>query len=83
MNMITRWRISRRPAPIRDDYMTRAEHQAEAERLAWVIDDVLQSGAKRTLSDLIAIARLHLDLAGPPRAPRPAGEQPVRSLDSQ
>jgi hypothetical protein len=69
MNVITRWRINRHPAPIRGDYMTRAEHQMEAERLVWVIDDVIQSGARRTLADLIALARLHLDLAQ--YAPRP------------
>ncbi len=62
MGPITRWR-ERRAAPVRDDYMTPAEHQQEAERLAWVIDDVIQSCAKRTLGDLIALARLHLDLA--------------------
>ena len=63
MNIITRLRIRRHPAPVRDDYMTPAEHKMEAERLAGVIDDVLQSGARRSLSDLIALARLHLDLA--------------------
>ncbi len=63
MIVITRWWIRRHPAPVRDDYMTPAEHRQEAERLAWVIDDVIQSGAKRTLGDLIALARLHLDLA--------------------
>jgi hypothetical protein len=63
MTLITRWRNYRHPAPVRDDYMTPAEHREEAERLAWVIDDVLQSGAKRTLGDVIALARLHLDLA--------------------
>ena len=61
--MIRRWR-RRHAAPARPDYMTRAEHLQEAERLAWVIDDVLQDPrAKRTLGDLVAIARLHLDLA--------------------
>lgn len=60
--MITRWR-RRHDAPARPDYMTRAQHLEEAGRLAWVIDDVLQSGAGRSLSDLVAIARLHLDLA--------------------
>jgi hypothetical protein len=69
MNVITRQWIRRHPAPVRDSYMSRAEHIEEAERLAWVIDDVLQSGAKRTLADLVAIARLHLDLAR--HAPRP------------
>ena len=59
---ITRWR-RRNAAPVRDGYMTPAEHRQEAVRLAWVIDDVLQSRAKRSLSDLIAVARLHLDLA--------------------
>jgi hypothetical protein len=44
-------------------YMTTCEHYAEAERLSWVIDDVIQSRARRTLSDLIALARLHLELA--------------------
>lgn len=63
MNLITRWRVNRHPATVRDDYMTPAEHREEAERLAWVIDDVIQSGAKRTLGDLIALARLHMDLA--------------------
>ncbi|HET9969816.1 MAG TPA: hypothetical protein VFQ68_16395 [Streptosporangiaceae bacterium] len=65
--MFARWR-KRHAAPARPDYMTRAQHLEEAERLAWVIDDVLQSNAKRSLSDLVAIARLHLDLA------REAGE---------
>ena len=60
--MFTRWR-RHRAAPARPDYMTRAQHLEEAERLAFVIDDVLQSGARRSLSDLVAIARLHLDLA--------------------
>jgi hypothetical protein len=69
MGLIARWRSRRHPASVRDSYMTRAEHIEEAERLAWVIDDVLQSGAKRTLADLVAIARLHLDLAR--YAPRP------------
>lgn len=53
----------RRTGPYRDSYMTPDEHRQEAERLAWVIDDVLQTGARRTLADLIALARLHLDLA--------------------
>ena len=45
-------------------YLTRKQHIREAERLAWVIDDVLQDPkADRTLADLVAIARLHLDLA--------------------
>lgn len=48
------------------DYLTPAGHRQEAERLAWVIDDVLQSDAERSLGDLIAIARLHLDLASTP-----------------
>ena len=56
----------------RDYYMTPAEHRQEAERLAWVIDDVLQSGAKRSLGDLIAFAQLHLDLAIAP--PGQAGD---------
>jgi len=61
MRLIARLRA---PAPVRDDYMTPAEHRQEAERLAWVIDDVLQDPrAKRTLGDLIALARLHLDLS--------------------
>lgn len=62
MKPITRWR-ERRAAPARTDFMTTREHRAEAERLTWVIDDVIQSPAKRTLGDLIALARLHLDLA--------------------
>jgi hypothetical protein len=62
MILITRWR-RRHAAAVRDDYMTPAGHRQEAERLAWVIDDVIQSGARRTLADLIALARLHLDLA--------------------
>ena len=50
--------------------LTRTQHIREAERLAWVIDDVLQDpDAERTLADLVAIARLHLDLAQV--APRP------------
>lgn len=56
----------RGPALARDSYRTPAEHRQEAERLAWVIDDVLQSEAERSLGDLIAIARLHLDLASTP-----------------
>lgn len=68
MNVITRWRTNRYPAPVRD-YLTRKQHIQEAERLAWVIDDALQSDADRTLADLVAIARLHLDLAQ--YAPRP------------
>jgi hypothetical protein len=43
--------------------MTPAEHYEEAERLTYVIDDVLQSGAKRSIGDVIALARLHLDMA--------------------
>jgi hypothetical protein len=62
MGLIARWR-QRHAAPARDDYFSPAEHRQEAERLAWVIDDVLQTGTKRTLGDLIALARLHLDLA--------------------
>ena len=62
MATILRWRGRRRPAP-RPDYMTPAEHRQEAERLAWVIDDVIQTDAERTLGDLIALARLHLELA--------------------
>ena len=68
MIMITR-RRRQEAAPVRDDYLTRQQHIQEAERLAWVIDDVLQSKAERTLADLVAIARLHLDLAQV--APRP------------
>ena len=56
------WR-RRHAAPARDDYMTPAGHREEAERLAWVIDEEIQSGAKRSLGDLIALARLHLDLS--------------------
>lgn len=48
----------------RDAYFTPAEHRQEAERLALIVDDALQTDAKRTLADLIALARLHLDLAG-------------------
>jgi hypothetical protein len=63
-------RRKRHAAPARPDYMTRAEHLQEAERLAWVADDVLQDPrAKRTLGDVIALARLHVDLAQ--HAPRP------------
>jgi hypothetical protein len=54
--------LRRRRPETRPDYMTSDEHYEEAERLAWVID-VLQSGAKRTLGDVIALARLHLDMA--------------------
>jgi hypothetical protein len=62
MNVITRWRIKRSLAPV-PDYMTPAEHREEAERLAWVVDYELQSDAERTLGDVIALARLHLELA--------------------
>jgi hypothetical protein len=44
-------------------FMTPEGHLAEAERLAWVIDEEIQSDVKRTLGDLIALARLHLDLS--------------------
>ena len=44
------------------DFMTPEGHLAEAERLAWVIDEEIQADAERTLGDLIALARLHLDL---------------------
>ncbi len=71
MGIIARWR-GRHAAGGRDDYFTPAEHRAEAERLAWVIDDVLQSGAKRSLGDLIALARLHLDMAW--ATPPPPGQ---------
>lgn len=59
---IALWR-ARRTAPVRADYMTPQEHLLEAERLAWAADDVIQTGARRTLGDLIALARLHLELA--------------------
>ena len=52
-----RWSSARR------DYLTPAGHRQEAERLAWVIDEEIQSGAERTMGDLIALARLHLELA--------------------
>ena len=61
MILITRWR-RRHAAAVRQLHGP-AEHCWEAGRPAWVIDDVIQSGAKRTLGDLIALARLHLDLA--------------------
>ncbi len=63
MNVITRRWIRRHPAPVREFFMTPAEHFEEAGRLAWVVDEEIQSDAKRTLGDLIALARLHLDLA--------------------
>ena len=44
-------------------YLTPEQHLREAERLTWVLDDILQSDADRTLADVAAIARLHLDLA--------------------
>ncbi|HZR50086.1 MAG TPA: hypothetical protein VFB06_11260 [Streptosporangiaceae bacterium] len=74
----------RRGVPARPDYMTQAEHLQEAGRLAWVIDDVMQSRAKRSLGDVIALARLHLELAQVARhnegtrldAPLPEGETP-------
>ena len=53
----------RQPSAARADYMTAREHRQEAERLAYVIDDLIQSPARRTLADLIALARLHLELA--------------------
>ena len=58
------WLVRYGRPPARRDYMTPAGHRQEAERLAWVIDEEIQSGAKRTLGDLIAAARLHLELAG-------------------
>lgn len=64
-------RRKRHAAPARPDYMTRAEHLQEAGRLAWVADDVLQSGARRTLGDVIALARLHVDLAQHASRPDP------------
>ena len=74
MGLIARLR-GRDSAP---DYLTPAQHRQEAERLAWVIDDVLQSDAERTLSDLVAIARLHLDLASTPEPPAaPAAGTPA------
>lgn len=59
MGLIARLRGT---APVRG-YMTPAEHRKEAESLAWVIDEAIQSDADRTLGDLIALARLHLDLS--------------------
>ena len=38
MNPVARWR-RRDPAPPRDSYMTPAQHQMEAERLTYVIDE--------------------------------------------
>ena len=56
--------------------MTTREHRAEAERLAWVIDEVIQSRAKRIPGDLIALARLHLELAQTAgKAPGPSAEE--------
>ncbi len=52
----------RRPDPAdccRDDYLTVEQHQEEAERLLWVIDGELQSGAPRTMTDLAIIALAH------------------------
>lgn len=60
MGLIALWRRHRAARP---GYFTPAGHRQEAERLAWVIDDVLQSDAQRTIGDLIALARLHLDMA--------------------
>lgn len=67
MKLIIR-RRQQRTAPARAEFLATHftsphEHYLEAERLTWVIDDVIQSPAKRTLGDLIALARLHLELA--------------------
>ena len=62
MDAVRRWR-ARRAAPARHDFMTPQEHLLEAGRLAWVADDVMRSRARRTLGDVIALGRLHLDLA--------------------
>lgn len=67
--LLERWH-GRHAAPARDHYFTPAEHRQEAERLAWVVDDVLQSNVKRSLSDLIALARLHADLGRPEEGSR-------------
>lgn len=53
----------RRPDGYRDTYLTPDGHRQEAERLAWVLDGEIQSGARRSLGDLIALARLHLELS--------------------
>jgi hypothetical protein len=63
MMTITRWRLRHIAATCDDGYLTSEGHLMEAERLAWVIDEEIQSGGRRTLGDLIALARLHLDLA--------------------
>ena len=76
MRLITRWR-ERHAVPARADYLTPYEHYQEAERLSWVIDDVIQSPAKRTLSDEIALARLHLELA------RAGGNQPPHDTNGE
>lgn len=73
MGLITRYRENR-AAPVRADFMTAHEHYLEAERLSWVIDDVIQSRAKRTLGDLIALARLHLELARTAENQPPCGQ---------
>ena len=62
MGLITS-RCERRAAPARADFMTAHEHYLEAERLTWVMDEVIQSRTRRTLGDLIELARLHLELA--------------------
>ena len=69
-------RHEQRAAPARADFMTTREHHAEAERLTWVTDEVIQSRAKRTLGDLIALAWLHLELAQTAgKAPSPSAEE--------
>jgi hypothetical protein len=77
MPLITRWRDRKAAVPARAYYLTPYEHYQEAERLSWVIDEVIQSSAKRTLSDEIALARLHLELA------RTEGSQPPHDRNGE
>lgn len=47
----------------RADYLTKADHRQEAERLAWVLDDRLQSDEPRTLADVALAGILNALLA--------------------
>ncbi len=60
-----RW-LRRGPEPedyYRPDFLTAGQHMEEAERLLWVIDGELQSGAPRTLGELAVIALAHVLVA--------------------
>jgi hypothetical protein len=57
------WPRRVRSAP-REDYFTSEEHRQEAERLAYVLDGVLQSNAKRSVGDLAMVGILHALLGG-------------------